>query len=228
MVCYLLFAVARDAHSTHTAHLPTWKPLRDEPSGTQDCSLLLLAEDLVELLAVEVELAAKDLLVNRELAGTGHREVAQDEHVHGRKLEVVRVRLRDAKREVLDARVEQVEDDGGDHRGRHRGSSRAREQADGQQAGTRDLRGSGRQGPELRRAWEEAKELGDNVGGEAIDVLDLVEAVVHHERAGAEAQGGDAKVDDRLRGHGPGDGASEEGGGRGGESGEEDGAEHGD
>merc|ERR1711865_1181116 len=109
MVCYLLFAVARDAHSTHTAHLPTWKPLRDEPSGTQDCSLLLLAEDLVELLAVEVELAAKDLLVNRELAGTGHREVAQDEHVHGRKLEVVRVRLRDAKREVLDARVEQVE-----------------------------------------------------------------------------------------------------------------------
>eukprot|EP00964_Phaeocystis_antarctica_P091684 scaffold58849_cov70-Phaeocystis_antarctica.AAC.7 len=87
--------------------------------------LLLAAEGLVEQAGVEVELAAKDLLIDRVLASAGNREVAKHEHVHGRKLEVVRVGFRDAERERLRASVEKVEDDGGDHRGRHRERSRA-------------------------------------------------------------------------------------------------------
>ena len=102
------------------------------------------------------------------------------------------------EREVLDARVEQVENDGGDHRGRHRGRSRAREESDGQQSRAGNLRGSSGQGPELRWAWKEAKELGHDIRGEAVDVLDFVEAMVHHERARAEADSRDAEVDDGL------------------------------
>ena len=93
---------------------------------------------------------------------------------------------------------EQMEDDRSDHRGRHGKRSRAREHAEAQQARTHDLGGSSRERPELRRARQEAKELGDNVGGEAVDVLDLVEAVVHHERAGAKAHRRDAQIRDGL------------------------------
>ena len=112
---------------------------------------------------------------------------------HGGQLEVVAVRLRDAEREGLAPSVEQVEDDGSEHSRRHRGGGGAREGADAQQAGANDLRRRGGERPELRRAREETEELGHNIRGEAVDVLDLVKAVVHHERARAETcRSGDA------------------------------------
>ena len=86
-------------------------------------------------------------------------------------LKVVAVRRGHPKREVLDARVQQVEGDGGDHRAAHGGSGRAREQADAEEGGARNLRRRRRHGPEGGRAREEPEELGDDVGREAVDVL---------------------------------------------------------
>ena len=65
------------------------QPLRQPPQyvlmhstfGSRRPRYLVLAKDLVELGAVELELAAEDLLVDRVLAGASDGEVAEDEDV---------------------------------------------------------------------------------------------------------------------------------------------------
>merc|ERR1719486_982208 len=131
------------------------------------------AEDLVEETLVNVDLASEDLLIYGILASAGHREVPEHQNVHSRKLEVVGVRLWDAKRESLPSGVEQVEDGSDNHGGHHRSCNGARHYANPQEPGANDLCCSRGKRPELRWARQEAKELGDDVRGEAVDILDL-------------------------------------------------------
>eukprot|EP00964_Phaeocystis_antarctica_P091160 scaffold58427_cov69-Phaeocystis_antarctica.AAC.2 len=59
----------------------------------------------------------------------------------------------------------------GSHRRGHACGNWAGEDADGEKCRANNLRGRSRQGPEGRRARQEAKELGDDVGAEAIHIL---------------------------------------------------------
>merc|ERR1711904_293778 len=154
------------------------------PAFLQSLSFLG-TEDLLEDTPVNVDLSSEDLLIYRILASARHREVPEHQHVHCRKLEVVGVRFRDAKRERLPSGVEQMEDDSDNHGGRHRSCNRARQNAKSQEPGACDLCSSRGKRPELRWARQEPEELCYHVRGEAIYVLDLVEPMMHHEGARA-------------------------------------------
>ena len=60
------------------------------------------------------------------------------------------------------------------------------------------VRGGG-ECPELRRPGKEAEELGHHVRREAVHVVDLVQAVVHHQSARAQAHARDAEVGSHIR-----------------------------
>ena len=68
----------------------------------------------------------------------------------------------------------QVKADGDNH-GRHRSCNGARQNAKPQQLGFCDLCCSGAIRPKLRWTGQEAEELGDDVRGEAVNILNLVE-----------------------------------------------------
>ena len=68
--------------------------------------LALLARDLPDGLAVELELSPEHLLIDGPRARPGGGEVPEHHHVHGGQLVVVRVLLHDGKREALGPGVE--------------------------------------------------------------------------------------------------------------------------
>merc|ERR1719395_271103 len=151
-------------------------------------SLLRAAKDLAEETLVDIDLASEDLLIYRPLASARHREISEHQNVHSRKLEVVGVRLWDAKRKRLSSGVEQVEDDSDNHGGHHRSRDGARQYAKPQEPGACDLCCSRGERPELRWTRQEAEELGDDVRREAVDILNLVQPMMHHEGARAKAE----------------------------------------
>merc|ERR1712224_158735 len=157
-------------------------------------SSLLRIVAALEQARVEVELPAKHLLVDRVLAAASNREVAKHEDVHCRELEIIRVRFGDAEREVLGTGIQQVEDDGDDHGRGHGSRNRARKHANSEQSRAYDLRSGSRVCPQVGWARQEPKELCDDVGRETINILDLVEPVVNHQQAGADAHKRDEEV----------------------------------
>merc|ERR1719486_1579329 len=156
--------------------------------------LCAAAKDLVEETLIHIDLASEDLLIYGILASAGHREVPEHQNVHSRKLEVVGVRLWDAKRKRLPSGVEQVKDDSDNHGGHHRSRDGARQYAEPQEPGACDLCCSRGERPELRWTRQEAEELGDDVRGEAVDILNLVKPMMHHECACAKAQHEDEEL----------------------------------
>ena len=182
LTCHV-YCLLLSGNAGHTTRSALTAPLTQRVAlgVVRSLSLLRAAEDLGEDTPVNVDLASEDLLIYRVLASARHREVPEHKDVHSRKLEVVGMRLRDAKRKRLPSGVEQVEDDSDNHGGRHRCGNGARQDAKPQETGASDLCRSRGQRPELRWARQEAKELGDDVRGEAVDILNLVKPMMHHE-----------------------------------------------
>merc|ERR1719379_2939504 len=189
MYCLLL-----SGNAGHTARSALTAPLTIRVALGVVLTVIPSTEDLLEDTPVNVDLSSEDLLIYRILASARHREVPEHQNVHCRKLEVVGVRLWDANRKRLPSRVEQVEDHSDNHGGRHRSCNGARQHAKPQQPGACDLGCSRGKRPELRRTRQEAEELRHDVRGEAVDILNLVEPMMNHERACAEAQREDEEL----------------------------------
>merc|ERR1719331_3041299 len=95
-------------------------------------------------------------------------------------------------------RSEQVEDHSEKHSVEHGEGDGPREDAKRKRNRASNLRGRSGQGPEGSRARKEAKILGYHVRREAVHVLYLVDAVVVHQGARANAQGRDADIRGNL------------------------------
>ena len=119
LTCHV-YCLLLSGNAGHTTRSALTAPLTQRVAlgVVRSLSLLRAAEDLGEDTPVNVDLASEDLLIYRVLASARHREVPEHEDVHSRKLEVVGVRLRDAKRIRLPSGVEQVKDDRDNHGGR--------------------------------------------------------------------------------------------------------------
>jgi len=107
--------------------------------------------------------------------------------------------LRDnSEGESLATGIQEMEDDGDGHGGAHTQSDGSGKNTDCQKTTSDDLGSGGRERPEGSWAGEEAEELGDDVGGESVDVLDLVKSVVDHKGAGSDSKGGEEDVRKRI------------------------------
>ena len=91
------------------SHVITQPTTSKERSREPLRSLLLRTQDLIEIALVELDLAAKHLLVDGPRPCAVDGEEAKDQHVHCSELVVVRVLLDDRPREPLRPCVEQVE-----------------------------------------------------------------------------------------------------------------------
>eukprot|EP00235_Prasinoderma_singulare_P004743 CAMPEP_0119161082 /NCGR_PEP_ID=MMETSP1315-20130426/982_1 /TAXON_ID=676789 /ORGANISM="Prasinoderma singularis, Strain RCC927" /LENGTH=159 /DNA_ID=CAMNT_0007153777 /DNA_START=56 /DNA_END=532 /DNA_ORIENTATION=- len=114
-------------------------------------------------------------------------KVQECEGVEARGLEAVLVRLHNRQREALQARVMDVEGHGQAHRAEERERRRPREHPQRERDRAHELGRSCCVCPQ-QRLGQEGQVLGDHELGEALRVLQLVEAVVEHEHGDTHPQ----------------------------------------
>ena len=104
----------------------------------------------------------------------------------------------DGKRESFGSSVEKVESNGNGHGGAHGKGNRSGKDAKGEKSRSNNLGSGGTEGPEGRRSRKESEEFSNNIGGESVNILDLVESVVDHEGACSNSEGSDEDIRKRI------------------------------